>query len=509
MSRRTQPRTQRHARRRDPHPAAGDASAPATVRTQVGGYRLLRTLGSGTRSVCYLATGDDGQVVVKMRRNSDDSALDDASAEECHEVECLSALDDPHVVRILDVAVGADHPSCVVLERLDGPSLASWLRDRDFIDVAEAVTIGVSIVRAVAAVHRSGWTHGAVTATNILFDAAGCPVLIGFGGALRSTGQRMSADWGAAATVIESVVVGSEGATDAAIANVRGGLRALMAADSGERTAIANAEEALFALGPAGPVSTGRARSAEAGDRTVVPGVDRRRQSTAPTSAEGRESAAWRHGSHLVAAAMEQGIGAVLSDPLRRLLHGRRRAVVVGIGAAAALTALALFAMPGPPAGNAQTSAPTMAPAGTADSRAAPTPSARTSAGTTSARTGSPSTSTPPASASRESSPDDDPVKAAAALLKRRSTCFARSESGCLADVDQEGSPLLEADIALMARGGRPTDTPTEARLSLIESMGATSVIAVAPDDAETTKPASLLVIRTEAGWRLRAFFED
>ncbi|MHA7986625.1 protein kinase domain-containing protein [Rathayibacter sp. CAU 1779] len=504
MSRRTERRSQRRA----PHPADHHPAASATVRSHVGGYRLLRILGSGPRSVCYLATGDEGQVVVKMRRSSDELAREDAR-EDGHEVECLSALEDQHIVRILDVAVCAEHPPCVVLERLDGPSLASWRREKDLVDVAEAVTIGVSVVRAVVAVHRSGWTHGAVTAANVLFDAGGCPVLIGFGGALPATSARMSADWSATATLIQSVVAGAEGATDEAIRSVRAALRALETGDHDAATAIADVESALFALGPAGPVSTAAARRGEVLDPRAAPAIARERDGAPPTNSETRDPDVWRRGSRLLVSAMERGIGTVVAAPLRRLLHGRKKAVVVAFGTAVALTVVALLTIPGPPAGRAQTPESTTATTRSDGALVTPSSSARASARSGSDPDRSSSSPGTRATLPPEPSSDDNPVRAAALLLQHRSACFARADSGCLTDVDQADSALLASDMALLTRGGVPADTPTEAQLSLTESMGDTSVIAVAPDTAGTTKPASVLVIKTEAGWRLRAVFED
>jgi hypothetical protein len=103
---------------------------------------------------------------------------------------------------------------------------------------------------------------------------------------------------------------------------------------------------------------------------------------------------------------------------------------------------------------------------------------------------------------------DVDPVHAAHGLLERRRDCLAHRNPECLAAVDQPGSPLLAADIELAAAGASLATAPALSRLSLSEALGDAAIVAIAPSD-ETTKPASVLVIRTEAGWRLRALFEN
>jgi hypothetical protein len=45
--------------------------------------------------------------------------------------------------------------------------------------------------------------------------------------------------------------------------------------------------------------------------------------------------------------------------------------------------------------------------------------------------------------------------------------------------------------------------------MSLIDRMGDTAIVALrSSDDEATNEPASVLVIRTEAGWRIRGVLE-
>jgi hypothetical protein len=96
----------------------------------------------------------------------------------------------------------------------------------------------------------------------------------------------------------------------------------------------------------------------------------------------------------------------------------------------------------------------------------------------------------------------DDPVAAARLLLAERDRCLAQASVECLDGVDQHGSAAMEADTAAIVRGSRPVPSAGYAP-SLIELMGGVALIELAPRDAQTPA-ASALVVRVEAGWRIR-----
>jgi hypothetical protein len=120
----------------------------------------------------------------------------------------------------------------------------------------------------------------------------------------------------------------------------------------------------------------------------------------------------------------------------------------------------------------------------------------------------------------------DDPVVAADALLRLRAECLRARSAACLAGVDQAGSVALAADLAELARLDRPgggigeqagagegTDpdavtAPPADPIVLVERLGGTAILSVPAsslgDSTPDTPPASLLLIRSEAGWRIR-----
>ncbi|MGH1550994.1 hypothetical protein ACRAWB_18170 [Leifsonia poae] len=106
----------------------------------------------------------------------------------------------------------------------------------------------------------------------------------------------------------------------------------------------------------------------------------------------------------------------------------------------------------------------------------------------------------------------EDPVVAAAAVLAARHACFtARQPSPtCLAGVlDAEPAFVAQESDALRRTGAADERDFAGASLSLIERWGDAALVAAAPDVSRTPKsePASLLLVRSEAGWRLRAVY--
>ncbi|GAB3798120.1 hypothetical protein GCM10028798_10170 [Humibacter antri] len=480
----------------------------AAVWSELGGYRLLRTIGRGEHCVAYLASGDSGQVVVKAY------ADDTEAARVANEVACLSGAASPHVVAVVDVSSAPDRPMCIVLERLSGRTLSDWLRDRTFLDTGEVVTAAVSVLRGIRAVHQAGWAHGNLAASSIRFDESGCPVLLGFGSAIPATPAEMTADWERCVTVLDAILSRAETIDPDEMERVRIPMGRLHAEGAAEAAAVDEAERALFALGPPAPLTMGtsshpttaRSRGPHSAEATLGTPVG----DAAPQTRTGREglsqltrgvpdevpktTAMARRVIGMLAHAMEHGVMAAVSGRLRRLLSGRSRPVLIGSCGAVTLTIVALLALPSTSAGHAE------APRSTPPARA-----------TTGAPSPVPSPVHPmsiPTNPGTLPTGDDDPVHAAFHLLQSRRSCLENGDNGCLTAVDQADSPLFAADRALIAGGQMGRPVPELDQLSLTETMGDVAVVSVAPTD-ETTKPASALLIKTEAGWRLRALFES
>ncbi|WP_403025730.1 hypothetical protein [Salinibacterium sp. GXW1014] len=113
----------------------------------------------------------------------------------------------------------------------------------------------------------------------------------------------------------------------------------------------------------------------------------------------------------------------------------------------------------------------------------------------------------------------DDPVLAARRLLALRDACLSAASAECLDDVLQRDSAAWMADTArLSERADGGTHVPVlreHDEVAVIDIMGGVVLLSVdgpalpvgtdgTPDATAERAPASVLIIRTEAGWRIR-----
>ena len=182
---------------------------------------------------------------------------------------------------------------------------------------------------------------------------------------------------------------------------------------------------------------------------------------------------------------------------LLAILRGRGRSLAFGglVGGGMLVVLLTLV----PPA-TADGRSPAVAPA--EPMAATPPPSAGAEAGTA-----------PGSGVGEEdqsASTDDDPVTAARRLLERRAECFETLDLACLESVVQPGSAVEASDrLALAAaREGAPTEATRfdPATVEVTAEMGAAVLVRAATEPGR--EPASLLMVRGEAGWRLREVFD-
>jgi hypothetical protein len=99
-------------------------------------------------------------------------------------------------------------------------------------------------------------------------------------------------------------------------------------------------------------------------------------------------------------------------------------------------------------------------------------------------------------------------------LLERRQQCLAERSVACLDAVHQPDSAAWNADVsritAVQSGGELPEESFAPGNATLIDRMGDTALLAIGPVGAEppTHATASVLIIRTEAGWRIRSLLE-
>jgi serine/threonine protein kinase len=147
-----------------------------------GRYRLERPLGRGGMATVYLArdTELDRPVAVKVLA---ESLAGDAAFRSrlLREARLAARLSHPNVVSIYDVRESEDGGPYIVMELVDGPTLAELLRERGRLPPDEAVGLAVQACRGLAHAHAAGLVHRDVKPQNLLLREDGMLKVADFG----------------------------------------------------------------------------------------------------------------------------------------------------------------------------------------------------------------------------------------------------------------------------------------------------------------------------------------
>lgn len=88
----------------------------------------------------------------------------------------------PGLPTLLDVASLPDGGTCLILERLEGESLARYLLGcATLLLPGEAVTILAPLLATLSGLHEVGFVHTELSLATVLVDLSGRPVLLGLG----------------------------------------------------------------------------------------------------------------------------------------------------------------------------------------------------------------------------------------------------------------------------------------------------------------------------------------
>ena len=451
-------------------------TARPTVPT-LAGYRVVRQLGSGSRGDVFLGVGRTGSVALKVFN------ADVPTVSISRELSALGRVQLPHFVRLLDVETAEDSRPVIVLERVSGGSAAALIRDRDSLEKGEVVTLLAPIADGLTSLHRSGVAHGRIGVPNLHIGGSGEPVLLGFGNATLfdrdgsiaaiDADPAAAADRNAmAALAIALLARVREAATDTAVVSLIDWIEST----SREFEFCERLEARLFDL--ADPIPLDIERNASTVSRVPPRFGQPEQQSAEPMAAPDPPQA---HGQHSISAASSWLATALQDNPID-LARARVIAFAKGVrkpfwfasGGVAIAFIVALSVLP--QGSKATLSTPVAEP--------------------TIVASAPPSVSVP-----------SDPLAAVPVLLAQRTRCLRDRSVACLDGVDDESSSGLAADTALVQELQAGGETPAGATVSagapfLIETLGDSALVGLGAN----SNPASVLLVRNEAGWRIRSY---
>jgi hypothetical protein len=533
---------------------SASGAQPADVVGSVAGYRVLRRIGSADRSDIYLGAsagvGTNGQREVVVLKVFRDASAGDAAGDAAidREVHALESIADGGVGRLLDVATLPDGRVCLVLAEDRGGSLGVLLAGERMLDPGEAVSILAPVLATLAGLYDRGWVHPEIGPGHVRFDDAGRPVVGGLGGLrdLPPPGQARDELLDEARCGCDELV---QAVLDRVPERVRPGAAELFTSRRSDafREALAGLEQALFDWSPAAPVrlpgpevslgggatidtrrlfpDRGRLARLESaldtpvgpllrawavqvartiggrltGVRLGPPAVRAHRDRAAHAFEPGTKPFRDRHSRP----ATRRRTWRAADDPARRrrrvlILSGASLVVILLVGGWAMLTPRAAGSGPDPTAVGTASSSPL-----------------DTSGGVSAAV--DPLVVAGPRATDQEALRGEDPVGATVELLRLRARCIVAADRECLADIAQPDSPALAQDSGLIGQApaeGRDASAQTVVDGSgpiLVDRIGNLALVALSSSDPEVgpgnDEPASVLVVKGEAGWRLREFF--
>jgi eukaryotic-like serine/threonine-protein kinase len=175
----------------------GDSGEPSSLASRIDGrghapgdvlagkYQIVGLLGEGGMGTVWRARSLllDVDVAIKVLRRE---RADSSSAERLlREARATAKLGHAAIVRAFDLGETDAGEPFLVMELLEGPSLAGWLRAQGRMSATQAVQMLLPIAGALAAAHKQGIVHRDIKPENIILvpdgEGAYLPKIVDFG----------------------------------------------------------------------------------------------------------------------------------------------------------------------------------------------------------------------------------------------------------------------------------------------------------------------------------------
>jgi len=139
-----------------------------------GRYRIGHTIGRGGFGAVYAGehTGTHQPVALKVLTLDPETAGEDVTRRFFKEAQITAQLKAQNTVRLFDVGQDDAGPLYLVMELLDGPTLEQSLRESAkaglVLTEAQALDIGIAVLRSLHEAHQKGLVHRDLKPTNII-----------------------------------------------------------------------------------------------------------------------------------------------------------------------------------------------------------------------------------------------------------------------------------------------------------------------------------------------------
>ncbi len=160
----------------------------------VGSYRVAQLIGRGGMGRVYLGVQPQigAKVAIKVLLAADG---DDGRRVERFfaEARAVNLVRHEHIVDVLDLGTLADGAPYMVMELVEGATLATLVSNRSLLPIGSASRLVVEVLEALEATHEKGIFHRDLKPDNIMVTPAGHPKILDFGIAkLDREGQKLT-----------------------------------------------------------------------------------------------------------------------------------------------------------------------------------------------------------------------------------------------------------------------------------------------------------------------------
>jgi serine/threonine protein kinase len=162
------------------------------ISTTIGEYRILDRVGAGGMGEVFRAVHPKLGRNVAVKVLSNVAQRPEFTAQFLNEARIQAGLHHPNIATLYDF-LECGGLTCIVMEYIDGPTLAERIGATGRLQIAEALRIFRDVVAAVCYIHSHGIVHRDIKPHNIKISSAGEVKLLDFGIAKTDTTPRFTA----------------------------------------------------------------------------------------------------------------------------------------------------------------------------------------------------------------------------------------------------------------------------------------------------------------------------